>query len=325
MSDRFIWEEGDVVIEWPDEEAKGGPGSGNWRHLGRPGHRGGSQGGGGHNMLAQSYGVTPRGAETPQSTIVKGRALDIDNDLPHLAKMTETDIRFQAKSTGSADNVLKDIVVAQGFDGPSDVVSEAELDAYIAGGETEIFRGTLLSRDDKYGLSPVDMMDPDIMGKIPNSYNAQFKDGDFFIGVGIYGNGVYSSTKYNTAAMYVERATDNHIMRMTIKKGARVIDYADAEDLQRKKSASFDTRAPEREARLLKAAAGGAPELRRVLAEVRAEEAAEDSSFRAKKSILSDVGRVAALDGFDAIRVPQTGDTEDYYVILNRTATRVQR
>lgn len=45
-------------------ETKGGAGSGNFGHAGRPGKRGGSVGGGGHAALEQNYGVLPRNFES---------------------------------------------------------------------------------------------------------------------------------------------------------------------------------------------------------------------------------------------------------------------
>ena len=49
-----------------DEGTKGGPGSGNFGHAGRPGSRSGSAPGGGHRQLVESYGFTLRDEE-PQT------------------------------------------------------------------------------------------------------------------------------------------------------------------------------------------------------------------------------------------------------------------
>lgn len=62
MNDRFVIESVDEIV-LVSNFAKGGGGSGNWGHAGRPGRRGGSAPGGGHRMLEQQYGVVARGQE----------------------------------------------------------------------------------------------------------------------------------------------------------------------------------------------------------------------------------------------------------------------
>lgn len=65
------------------DELKGGPGSGNFGHAGRPGKRGGSVGGGGHARLADRYGVYERGKEPAPGVFT------YDQELTRLANLNK--------------------------------------------------------------------------------------------------------------------------------------------------------------------------------------------------------------------------------------------
>lgn len=62
MNDRFVIESVDEIV-LVSNFTKGGVGSGNFGHAGRPGKRGGSAPGGGHTALERRYGVTARNSE----------------------------------------------------------------------------------------------------------------------------------------------------------------------------------------------------------------------------------------------------------------------
>ena len=95
------------IFNLPFPDVKGGPGSGNFGHAGRPGSRGGSKPGGGHRRLVESYGQRFRGEDNeplpqPAKKIIKGEVnirrsvdagvrkkaeefgIDFDKDVPYM-------------------------------------------------------------------------------------------------------------------------------------------------------------------------------------------------------------------------------------------------
>ena len=111
-----------------------------------------------------------------------------------------------------------------------------------------------------------------------------FEKGDFYAGYGIFGNGTYTSTVRQTAMDY-SGGRESGVMELLLNPKARVIDYNDLENLR-----------------------------------------AEFNKARHNDSmdyLQSDLGRFAAMSGYDAIRVRSAGFDvagEDYLVILNRSS-----
>jgi hypothetical protein len=191
------------------------------------------------------------------------------------------------------DDSLYSILDQQGFTGKPHVVSSDTLDAYIADGEVEILRG---------------------MGTHGLKYAEQFMDGDLYAGYGVYGNGTYFAAGENAKLVSFGYAggEGGAVMRATIRKDAKVITYADARnlcsyDLYVKEYSQVE-RELERNADLV----DGDP--LKIPAEL------HTAYKQAVSDAYSDVGRVAAIYGYDVIHEP----TNDYYVVLNRTAVRVQ-
>lgn len=130
-----------------------------------------------------------------------------------------------------------------------------------------------------------------IEGNKANEYINQYKTGKCYQGYGAYGNGTYVATSYDTAFSYSGN-DKNSVMEMTINKEAKVIDYGD----------------------LRKELARNVPRNRLALEEYPLEKQKE-------LMLLTDPGRYAMVQGYDAIKVSQAD--EDYYVILNRSALKI--
>jgi hypothetical protein len=185
----------------------------------------------------------------------------------------------------SEDTFLKDLGKETGKDGLPSVLSKANLDKKIAGGETEMFRGMTGS------------------AKVADD----FRSGPCFMGRGIYGNGIYFA--YDEKGSHTERAGGpaklaesyaggaghGSVIRASLKEGAVVKDYEKLLEEHRKDYHDLQRKALN---------ASGA----------------EKTQLERKAKIISDLGRYAALNNVDAIKVKSMG----YMVVLNRTAVHVQ-
>jgi hypothetical protein len=187
----------------------------------------------------------------------------------------------------------KALIREQGFDGLPHTVASAELNRYVQAGEREIFRG------------------------VSNAvYADAFRTGDFFVGRGSYGSGMYAVG--GTQALAIARGHAGHgvILRMVIKRGARIGDYDELQE------AAYRAR----EDAIARIRTAGGPTVQAAVDrgdEVEAKRLATmyDTLAEAEHAKYDDIGRFAAYHGFDAVHVAD----RDYYVILNRTAVRVQR
>lgn len=213
-------------------------------------------------------GVKP--APKGDDAITKAKYTD-PKQLPSYAQMNQGMISNTSHNGG--DGYLHAIVKDQGFDGKPQVITKAEFAQYVKSGEIAIYRGTSTGKSAAYRAQRY----------------KDFREGDYYAGYGIHGNGTYASTLQKTARDYDTGSYGNSgIMAMTLKKGAKVIDEDAAVALAGKMQL-------------------GHPD-------------------SATKTISYDIGRVAAAHGYDAIRVPNAnynGYNEDFYVVLNRTALRV--
>jgi hypothetical protein len=101
----------------------------------------------------------------------------------------------------------KAVIQEQGFDGLPHVVSSRGLDRYVAGGEVELFRGVTDAR-----------------------FAEQLRIGDFFVGRGGELNGMYAAAGPHALAIARQYAgSGGTIIRMTLKRQARVIRWAEVE------------------------------------------------------------------------------------------------
>jgi len=195
---------------------------------------------------------------------------------PRTTPFTETAAfrRFGAATHPNPDSLeahyTKAVIQEQGFDGLPHVVARRELDRFVAAGEVELYRGVTAT-----------------------PYAEELRTGDFFVGQGGFADGM--STVAGPHALVIARqyaaSVDGAVIRMSLKRGARVIDSL---DLERQSTVA--------------------------LAAVRA----TDDHYETMRALYNDYGRYATYLGFDAIRIVEASDI-DYYVILNRTAGRMQR
>lgn len=178
----------------------------------------------------------------------------------------------------------------QGFSGKPHLVTEVELDGYIATGEREVYRG----------ITPVHG------GPSVGDMCEQFQSGDFYAGRGVYGNGTYvaatpqasqpgASPAMGVASYYA--GDQGKVIRMTVKADAKVIAF---DELLEKDWRPTVT----------------------AFREMAASKPPEDAwRYEMVHDLMSDLGRYAAMKGYDVIDVRNDGD---YMVVLNRTAVRVQ-
>ncbi len=120
---------------------------------------------------------------------------DWADDVAGLADMEPAD---------DGDNRLAEIWRIQGFDGKPRVVSAAEFDALPERDYITLHRG--------------------IGGNDAAEYAEQFRSGEAFPGLGVFGNGTYTSTNAKTGAAYGRTGV---VMRMAIARDARIVSFAD--------------------------------------------------------------------------------------------------
>lgn len=191
----------------------------------------------------------------------------------------------------------KAMIQEQGFDGLPRVVSRRELDRYIAGGGIELFRGVTRA-----------------------VYAEAFREGTFFVGHGGTLDGMYAAsggTGFAVARQYAAGG-DGAVIRMSVKPGARIVDV---EVLEAQAQAVFD--ATVQALRTEQVTAISAAQRRNGDEAARRERAAYEQRMAGTRALYTDLGRYAAYMGYDAVREPD--DVDVYYVVLNRTALRVQR
>jgi phage portal protein BeeE len=199
-------------------------------------------------------------------------------------------IRSTDSRADTFDTEMAEIGHRQGFDAKPRVASESEVDAAVAGGWVEIWRGI----KDGRGGSAAEIAE-------------RLRTGDYEPGKSSgYGAGIYTSVDRHVAEAYrgaditfdrdhkptgASGGAEGGLVRMALDPSARVADYD--ESVEQWRAAQVDMTPDE-------------------------------------KAVLGDLGRYLAAQGFDAIRVRGHGDgfsisdPPDQYVILNRSALMVQ-
>ena len=222
---------------------------------------------------------------------------------------------------------LNAIYTAQGFHAKPDVLTKKQIDAYVAKGERELYRGT----------------SADASGN-PDGHSEAFRSGAVhYAGNGIYGNGTYTGSLLETQAYVGGSTSRGRILRMTIKADAnvgqyytlnsqRINEYDAVQESPRYRRYDAAVRKLQDEfARVMKpkyrdpakaaqqAAAGRALGARMQKIRVRQDR-------EVPTAIYHDVGAYAAAKGYDAYEVRGTGGngSVNFHVILNRGAVRVQ-
>jgi len=168
---------------------------------------------------------------------------------------------------GSIDKALDLIVVKQGFDGLPGLVDSVD---DLPEGQPVFYRGVTDTSDE----SAEDLVD-------------QFAHGDFFVGTGMFGNGIYGSTEEEMALSYATGnsmvANPDGVITFALRPDAKVADWDELVEARKLVDSNSD--------------------------------------------VAKDPGRVAAILGYDAVIKPvvsATGETqEQILILLNRSAAVV--
>jgi SPP1 gp7 family putative phage head morphogenesis protein len=169
------------------------------------------------------------------------------------------------------DPFLGEIYKRRGFDGLPTVIDQDAFDELVDGGATPLYRG--------------------ISGERAPDYLDAFRSGDYYPGLGVYGNGTYSSTRFDEAFSYAGSNGDQ-VVRMVLSPGSNVITY---DDLRKEWTAFLDS-------------------------------PAFDALDPTQRRLVADIGRYAVARGYDAIDVAGTDATgvgNGIYVIFNRSRVTV--
>jgi hypothetical protein len=243
---------------------------------------------------------------------------------------------WQAENGGLSnkqDALLAHIAKARGFDGKPKVVSRAKLDDAIRSGDHELVRGFA-----------------DTFNADGSQFIEQFKTGEAYQGLGIHGNGTYTQgfiTQKAKAArggdLEAHRAeaerkldhiqtnfaamSESSMARMALSKDAKIVKIG---DLREEWLQDSDAREPKSTVARLKerGKAAGYSSLTDIpealgdkwYNEEKANYDREKQDYQKFEAVTKDLGRYAALKGYDAIHVKN----EDYVVVLNRTKLLVQ-
>jgi hypothetical protein len=193
-------------------------------------------------------------------------------------------------ATGGDPTMMR-IQAQQGFDGLPTRVSAAELDAAIAAGEKELFRG--FERE-----SHVE----DFLHNPP-------RPGGGTTGMGTYATPVEEvALRYTNPARRLDQAQAERMLRMALRPGSRTIKLRELN--------SEHTRAMSRVRHDLTA-------LRNIVNRTD-DEQTRYTALQDKELTISDVGRYAALRGYDAIDGSSIWKNQEW-LILNHNALLVQR
>lgn len=248
----------------------------------------------------------PRAAKTPAAQAsggyVQGHDLTDNFDYRHLAQLS--------RQGGGSDPALAEIARLQGFDGPPQILDDAGLENLVAAGGVRLWRGV----ESSGGRSAAD-------------YAHDYRTGPAHYGHGgARGNGIYFGTESEVADHYSNGSLAGQVYAV-LKPDAKVIDWEDAKANVSKQVHDANVHG-NKLVQALKAAtrAGGRgkdPE--------QAYKQAYDTyrtwndNKDVRHQVLGDVGRLAAVQGYDAIRITNTGRPwGPYYIVLNRTATATE-
>ncbi len=231
-----------------------------------------------------TVGTTPGQIEFDSAAPARGRDL-LDQLDYEAAAAAESTTAPVGEDVPIVDTAMINIARAQGFDALPAVAGSQDLDVIIAAGRDELFRGV-----------------QDL------GYSDEFRNGQYLTGIpgtSSFGTGIYASTDRDIALGYAGDRPEG-VTRMVLHPEARTIDYA---DLVAEQEAEIQRLRMEDEA----------------LAAARQTEntRARRKKLGTKLEILSDLGRYAAIRGYDAysLHTPGVGSN---YVILNRSAVIIE-
>jgi hypothetical protein len=193
------------------------------------------------------------------------------------------------------DNTLKTILKEQDFMVKPTLVSAEDIEK-LSATNTKIYRGV----NDFENKKAIDFVN-------------EFKTGDMFVGRGVIGNGVYAGKNYEYVIKYAKDKPEN-VITMVLKPDAKVIDFAEAENKAKNAQKAFWEKASGKEVFI---SISGLEDYMKNFDGLTPDE------LRDIGNLFNDVGRYAALNGYDAIRYADPDG--DVYVLLNRGAVAVQK
>lgn len=254
----------------------------------------------------------------------------------HTRRLAQLENKIDYNALGAdwqRDHVLAEIAKEQGWDALPETVSGAELDRLIdERGAVEIFRGV----SGEYNERPVwewgDRVGQPAEGwraeRTPLEMHRRLREGPMVqYGLGIWGNGLYFSVRRRVAEAFGNQirtsdgfgADPDSVQRAALRPDARVIDYMELLDRWPGSQGKNALGVPQRP---IIPKSAGEPEWADV-------ESHGAQGPKLPGVIGRDMGRYAAMLGYDAIRVvnasdgfgrQSTGRYADQYVVLNRTA-----
>lgn len=235
----------------------------------------------------QPGGLISTVAEAPRTRTERGytRGRDRTDELDYLAIGARLDDR---ESTDN-DPALGAIYSAQGFDGLPVLADARALDALVAEGGQQLFRG---------------LTDP--------GYVHEFQHGAYYPGVSVVhvaGNGTYATTERAVALNYADDQPDG-VIRMVLRPDARI---GNADELHQLRNEALAANQAERHQ--LDQIIPRTPEI-----------IARQELLSKRWDVLQDVGRFAAASGYDAYPLDfgMSGHNDTYWIVLNRTAVVVE-
>lgn len=266
-----------------------------------------------------SLGGTPVVSATPLAMTDANRV--------YISQGGQSYSRWDTSSAGGEDTQLKLLYTRQGFHAKPDVLTKQQIDAHVAAGEIEVFRGT-----------------PGTKGN-PDAHSESYRSAsEHYGGRGIYGNGTYTAVSRTEATNYAKYYGDGEpasgtVLRMTIKQGAKIGEYDLLEGQRQAALSAVQASYPKvyeaaiqtlfRQRKVFEDASGVSMSAASATARIRDLDAKVER-VRARRereyptAIYRDVGAYAVARGYDAITHRPDGDHGKAYIVLNRGATRVQ-
>lgn len=246
----------------------------------------------------------------------------------YISQGSRTYQRYDTSSAGGEDRQLTLLYARQGFHAKPDVLTKAQIDAHVAAGEIEVFRGTPGTQNN------------------PDAHSEAYRSApEHYGGRGIYGNGTYTAISRKEATNYAKFDSEGYpatgtILRMTIKRGAKIGEYDLLEGQRRAAQARVEASYPKvyeaaiqklfRQRQVVEDASGVSMPAATATARIRALDT-QVERIRARRereyptAIYRDVGAYAAANGYDVVtHRPDYEGNGKAYIILNRGATRVQ-
>ena len=129
--------------------------------------------------------------------------------------LSSTPATFDIFSAGPRnDKGLEAIAAKQGFDGPAQLVDQAQFDQLARESGYTLYRGV---------GAYTNAQGEEISG---NAIITDFATGQYYAGTGVSGNGIYSTSKVDTAQAYADKeGTNGALISMTILPGSQIANY----------------------------------------------------------------------------------------------------